>query len=163
MPSPANPKPGRTIDLATYTGEPVPNEIDADPSPGYVKLFEQGFPKFANLEVTGQPTGRYNCHGFTFGNRRTWIDRPDLPVDIDAILIADRYARVEGDIRVGDLAIYRRNGSIVHSGVVTHVEPLGQERIPSIRSKWGAAYEMLHHPNTLAEPYDVLEYWRLRE
>lgn len=87
------------------------------------------------------PSPGYNCHGLTFGSRRTGINEPS---EILRILKEDGY-RSLGDsekIYPGDIAIYIQDGEITHSGIVVWVPG----KTPLILSKWGRYHEAIHKP-----------------
>jgi hypothetical protein len=140
----------RQLALEACDGWPIPNAIDADPSPGYVALAERS----ANAKIIlaaarrlGPPTGRYNCHGLVFASRRTNIPPAQMPdaVDIDALLGHDRYAQVAPPPQVGDLVVYRGPTGIEHTGFVCRVDTLSSVGISSavpivfVWSMWGGA------------------------
>lgn len=101
----------------------------------------------------------YNCHGLTFGARRTWIERPS---QVQSILDEDGYKRITTRPVTGDVAIYRNpsSGDIEHSGIVIAVEagPFGKVKV---LSKWGSSHEVIHE--TGDSPYDAgrIEYYRI--
>lgn len=84
------------------------------------------------------PCNTYNCHGLTFGSRRTWIGGVD---DIENILVEDDYKIVPfAEVMAGDIAIYRKDGAIDHSGIVVSKESL----TVMVLSKWGNLHEVVH-------------------
>jgi hypothetical protein len=163
-----NPSPGRSIVVQTYDGQDVPNSIDLDPSPQVVEFtkFSQrrGNLVLAGARLVGPPTGRYNCHGLVFANRRSNIPPADLSrsVSIDELLARDHYQKVAKP-QLGDVVIYRtRSGSVEHTGIVSRIETVGDTEKEFVWSKWGALEECEHL--ALACPYADcdLEYWRLK-
>jgi hypothetical protein len=87
------------------------------------------------------PCNTFNCHGLTFGSRRTWIDRT---ADIQNILNDDDYIEIDrSKVKPGDIAIFRKNGEIDHSGIVVEVVEM---RGPRILSKWASLHEVVHFP-----------------
>jgi hypothetical protein len=92
------------------------------------------------------PSRKYNCHGLTFGARRTFIR---FATEIAKILDDDDYEQVAlDDVLPGDAAVYYENGDAEHSGIVMRIEvrqvmglPL---RIPWILSKWAVNHEVIH-------------------
>lgn len=102
------------------------------------------------------PSRVYNCHGLSFGSRRTWIHDPK---EIAKILADDDYEIVPFDqVMPGDIAVYYVNGDAEHSGVVIKVEPL---QPPMILSKWGFLHEVVHKVANC--PYDArqVRYYRI--
>jgi hypothetical protein len=84
----------------------------------------------------------YNCHGLTFGSRRTQVDW--TPATINMILKEDDFEEVpDRDVRVGNVVIYYGDdGKPEHSGIV-----VGKQRefdVPLIWSKWGKGQEVVH-------------------
>jgi hypothetical protein len=157
----------RSLALQAFDGWDIPNGIDPPPSAGYLEQARRGANrlKYPTARLLIQPTGRYNCHGQVFGNRRTNIPPAQVPdaVDVDELLGKDGYRRIDGDPDVGDLVVYRAaNGAIDHAGIVVRlekVEPTSKVRIPYIWSTWGGMGEYEHH--VAHTPYgDQVEYWR---
>ncbi len=63
----------------------------------------------------------YNCHGFTFGDKKFWINNP-------AQILKDEYKKVEkSEVKVGSVVVWRDNksGDIEHSAVVSKVDEKG--------------------------------------
>jgi hypothetical protein len=90
------------------------------------------------LERCGPLNPAANCHGWVFARGQFGIhDR-----DVATILEEHRYERVSQPAS-GDLAIYRVDGVIVHSGIV-HVSVPRREIV--IRSKWGPFGVFFHQP-----------------
>lgn len=102
----------------------------------------------------------YNCHGLTFGARRTQITSS---VAIRAMMSQDGYSRIHKHTALpGDIVIYvGENGDLEHSGVV--VTRPTQETLYNMKvlSKWGSAHEVVHDLGDC--PYDStrLEFYRL--
>jgi hypothetical protein len=115
--------------------------------------------KLAYHEATHRDVGpsfRYNCHGLTFAARRTGIDKP---AQIQRILNDDGYRRLDlSEIpSAGDIAIYREDGDIVHSGIVVAIK----NRVPWVLGKWGDCHEVIHA--ALYCPYHkaIVSYYRM--
>ena len=84
----------------------------------------------------------YNCHGLTFGSRRTRI--PDME-SVQMILEDDAYVEITNphDVIPGDIIIYVGNdGDFTHSGIVVEVDRM--LHVPRICSKWGGGPEVVH-------------------
>jgi hypothetical protein len=123
--------------------------------------------RFKKAERVSEACPVYNCHGLTFGSRRTQVTHSVLPIleDDGFDLISEKEARA------GDIVLYSNTrGEVVHSGFVVGRKPveiiLGSEFfIPIIWSKWGKGYEMIH---TVEEcPYiedegGTVTYYRLK-
>ncbi len=113
--------------------------------------------------VTHRPIGpcaTFNCHGLTFGARRTWIDGID---EIETILREDDYKEISlKEVLAGDIAIYRKDKKIEHSGIVVEA-PQTNLGLPKILSKWGNLHEAIHLP--FDGPYADMEvkYYRIEK
>jgi hypothetical protein len=85
-----------------------------------------------------------NCHGWIFTGGQLGIQDPHIP----SILEENGYTVVQSP-REGDLAIYRINDGIKHSGVVRRTQP-GSPIM--VESKWGPFGAFLHpvdaHPGS---------------
>lgn len=164
-----NPNPGRAITLATYDGTPIPNQIDADPAERLIKLVTESLrmQMMMTSKRVGPPTGRYNCHGLVFANRRTNIPPGNSPdsVNIDNLLQRDEYEKVY-EPEVGDVIVYRDvKNEIQHTGIVVSVTAIseGSTKLqPLVWSKWGAMGEYEHRAPV--SPYQDCryEFWRLK-
>src|SRR5205823_6519115 len=77
-----------------------------------------------------------NCHGWVFAGGRYLI----APEEVEGILQDNGY-RPTDPPQPGDLVVYRRDGSYVHSAVVRYVTP-GQPVL--VEGKWGWAGVFLH-------------------
>lgn len=116
------------------------------------------------MKALGPASGRYNCHGLVFASRRTNIDSPDIPVDVQMLLRWDRYRPIDPPPQVGDVAVYAAgNGRVEHTGFVSSVyPPSGSDKTRwKVWSKWGILPEYEHEE--YATPYRDLSvsYWRL--
>lgn len=161
-----NPHPNRSLHIEDYTGKPIENNIDADPSEEAIARSERSISPNRFIEKLVPPTGRYNCHGLVFANRRTNLGGPNSPIDLDDLLQRDRYRRIDARFRpqLGDIVIYRHEstGGIEHSGIVSFIDKIGKEAIVRVWSKWGALGEYEHQVNSCIESdYCNIEYWRL--
>ena len=87
---------------------------------------------------TAPATNSYNCHGYTFTNSARWLSDDQVPT----ILTENGYS-VTTTPSVGDIAVYRFEGSIVHTGVITAVSGT---TITEVHSKWGRAPRYRHAP-----------------
>lgn len=91
----------------------------------------------------------YNCHGLTFGSRRTTIWEREA---IKQILNEDDYIEISrSDVQPGDVMMYvdGKNGDFTHSGIVIN-EIQTFEGVPDsgkslvLISKWGKYKEVIH-------------------
>jgi len=82
------------------------------------------------------PTNHSNCHGWVFANGRFLLS----PDDVETVLTENGYHPTHAP-HPGDLAIYRRDGKIIHSAVVRYVTP----SLPVlVEAKWGVMGVFLH-------------------
>jgi hypothetical protein len=102
------------------------------------------------------PSVGYNCHGLTFGTRRTWIAQA---TEIAKILEDDEYQMVPfKDVLPGDVVIYyAEDGDVEHSGIVVETGDLG----PRILSKWGKAHEIVHYLGHSPFDASMVKYYRM--
>lgn len=104
-----------------------------------------------SVVVLADPTPSYECHGFTFaaGRLRIYGDQVEK-------ILADQgwILRTAGAHQVGDIAIYRKEGVIRHSGVVSAVQ---DGTVTRIQSKWGTAGLYEHDPDDVPEDYGRFE------
>jgi len=145
------------LKLETRCHNQIENEIDRrairagdeELSRDYVKDYPGG----KHRPVS--PSRKYNCHGLTFGSRRTWISRAS---EIAKILKDDEYHSIEiKEVMPGDIVVYFQNGDAEHSGIV-----IESGFVPIVLSKWGPAHEVVHRVNDC--PYDSMQiaYYRIK-
>lgn len=77
-----------------------------------------------------------NCHGWVFTGGRYWLD----PGAVELVLKENGYVDVTAP-RPGDLAIYRGNGSVSHTGVVRYVSDAAPVLV---EGKWGPMGVYVH-------------------
>lgn len=160
-----NPSPGRSLSLQCYSGTFIPNEIDADPSAGYIKLAMDAMRPWFPGRWLVPPTGRYNCHGLSFANRRTNV-RPETspnPLSVQDLLNADGYRLRSTPPIPGDLVVYRSaRGEITHTGIVSRIENNGGISQVMVLSKWGGLGECEHAVRGCFYAENAsIEYWSL--
>jgi hypothetical protein len=123
-------------DIANEFNPARPNDRDVAACKRYRERYPNAIPRTSDLSFG------YNCHGLTFGARRTQIWS-----EIDHILREDGYWEVsKKEAMAGDIAIYQsiESNEIEHSGIVVEVEKdplLG----PLVVSKWGNCQELIHY------------------
>lgn len=114
-----------------------------------------------------EPTETYNCHGLTFGSRRTRIYKA---AEIRKILADDGYDEVAPNlVEPGDVIVYyAENGDADHSGIVVDVAKRSDNALmlvptPKVLSKWGSCHEVVHFFNDC--PYSLLtvRYFRMKK
>lgn len=115
----------------------------------------------ASVERRCDPTPLYNCHGLTFGARRTGIfDSKTL----QQILTEDHYVQIPQDeVLEGDIIMYfdELSGDFEHSGIVVSRPRPETLNIPFICSKWGKYAEVLHMANNCPYNFGNVKYYRL--
>jgi hypothetical protein len=157
--------PDRSIVIQTRRGREIPN-LQRDEAPAHILAAAEAQAReatgigFSQCTRRREPTTAYNCHGFTFGLRRTAI------VDERAIALVlddDGFTEVtQADARPGDVALYYdESGMVSHTGVVVQVERLGRHRHIMVLSKWGNAGEYIHEAATC--PYATCRLRFVRE
>lgn len=112
----------------------------------------------AGAERVNEACPVYNCHGLTFGSRRTQVDASEAT--IQTILQDDGFEEVhEKFVKAGDVVVYYGDfGQVLHSGVVVQIGEFG---IPKIWSKWGKGYEWLHPLAACPYGSSKFRYYRL--
>src|SRR6266481_7803002 len=110
------------LDLSTRRLRHIRNEMNREPPLAGARLqieqMKRDFKTAIHRDEVG-PCNTFNCHGLTFGSRRTWIHRP---ADVQKILDDDDYIEIDKTkVKPGDIAIFRKNGEIDHSGIVVQV------------------------------------------
>jgi hypothetical protein len=141
----------RNLLLETREKNPIQNISDHSPlgidftAKANALINQYPPPRFLHRPLP--PTTVYNCHGLTFGSRRTQIVQAN---EVRRILNEDNYSEVTvKTVLPGDVAVYFDEfGDIHHSGIVTHVNVILDEiRVPYVLGKWGVAHEVIHPYN----------------
>ncbi len=154
-----------SLPLATKQGTDIPNEQRIERAPESLRAAVELFRSERPDAILRSITNTYNCVGFVFASRRTWIDPEHLPM----ILQEDEYKRVLTieETQPGDLVIYRNDArDIVHIGVILEVRPVLERAAREIRvlSKWGGDGEYIHAPEDVHyELGQPSEYWTERK
>lgn len=138
----------------------IDNVQEYELTPFYLQQVKEFNKRYAGRAIfVNDASPIYNCHGFTFGSRRSAICNSE---DVRKILNEDDYKKIDdmNDIRVGDIITYSgHKGNIEHSGLVIG----NKEGLPLILSKWGYGREVVHLFNQC--PYfpecPVVEYFRI--
>ena len=157
-----NSKQHKKIILHTSLGNEIDNYQIEELTQFEINLFDKYKPNdWLGCQFKGNPTPKYNCHGFTFASRRTNIDQTS---DIRKILVDDCYVRIiQTEVMIGDLVLYvdDNGGDIEHTGMVVQTGKDGILFEIVILSKWGKYKEVIHQVNNC--PYFKncnLEFWR---
>jgi hypothetical protein len=111
--------------------------------------------------LRSNPNPRYNCHGLTFGSRRTAILEDS---EVTHILQQDGYRVIPlSAVLPGDIAIYyAEDGTIDHSAVVVS-KPDAITHIPFVYGKWGVIGPEVFHLATEGPDYAIsdIRYYRI--
>lgn len=116
----------------------------------------------ATVERRSNPTPIYNCHGLTFGSRRTGIFESKT---ISQILSEDGYVQVpQAEVMEGDIIIYfdQESGDFEHSGIVVLRPKVENLHVPLVCSKWGKYAEVIHLGNNCPYNFGTVRYYRGR-
>jgi len=155
-------KPGeryqKKIIIQTRKGTPISNVQEFNLPPYYLHLVEEYNKRYSEPFVTfvNNASPIYNCHGLTFGSRRSMIWDSQ---EIAKIIKEDDYAMVDNmnDVREGDVIVYYGDdGDAEHSGLV-----IGKiSRFPLILSKWGSGREAVHMFSQCPYKIDNVKFFR---
>lgn len=164
--------PDTSIKLCTRAGNPIDNTQTWQHSKFEWNQLGEDLKRFKNATPLGDPSEAcpvYNCHGLTFGSRRTQVGNAVLPILADD---GFEILKSEKDVRTGDVVIYSdRRGEVVHSGFIVFSKEIEivfgtTTVIPMVWSKWGKAQEFLHAIEDcpfIGEEGTQITYYRLRK
>jgi hypothetical protein len=95
------------------------------------------------------PTIGLDCHGYSLKNDQVGIFGDNVPT----ILTDQGYKLIGagGMAAVGDIVVYKKNGSITHTGVVNAVNGAGT--VTQVKSRWGSLGTYTHAINTVPSSY----------
>ncbi len=131
-----------SISTATRRNRQIENEICWEPAiAGELLQVQDEMQKWKNCihRADVGPCRTFNCHGLTFASRRTSIHDSSV---IQMILDDDGYEQVDlKAVKAGDVATFRSEGNIDHSGIVVEVDDFKR---PRILSKWAFLHEVIH-------------------
>ena len=100
--------------------------------------------EFPDVELRGEPTLTFNCHGFAYAAAHAWFNSPRK-------FQLDDYTLIEfEDVREGDIVSYFSDHTLMHSAIVEEVT--GGE-ITKLRSKWGMRATVLHRLDEVPADY----------
>ena len=157
---PSGPARGKIV-IQTRTGRDIFNaqsfEISASEEGGF-KYYRQ---KYSRAIFRSGVVPVYNCHGLTFGSRRSGI--PDTS-EVNHILHDDKYDNVQlADVLPGDIILYisAEDNDIEHSGMVIS-KPEEPFYVPWVLSKWGRGAEVIHWANHCPYDFSLAKYYRIR-
>jgi hypothetical protein len=156
------------IELRTRAGNPIDNVQVWEHSRFEWHLLGELLGRFANAECVSEACPVYNCHGLTFGSRRTQVTDVVYPIlDDDGFDILPS----EKDVRPGDIVVYcSARGEVIHSGFIVwrksvELVPGTKSVIPMVWSKWGKGHERLHEIGEcpyLEDEGNYTRYYRLK-
>jgi len=132
------------LNLHTRCENQIVNEINREPiRPGDLLAAQDYRARYPyEQHRPTSPSRKYNCHGLSFANRRTWIKDAS---EIAKIVAEDDYVVVDvQDVLPGDIAVYYKDGDAEHSGIVVGLHKVQHLNVPVILSKWGACHEVIH-------------------
>ena len=120
--------------------------------------YQTDFPKCIHRMDTITIT--FNCHGLTFGSRRTQIR---FTSEVSKIIAEDGYSKIErlSEVAPGDVVLWVSEfGDYEHSGIVINIMDT-QPPVPIAISKWGRCQEVIHPVNS--SPYGGrTEFYRIK-
>lgn len=99
----------------------------------------RGAPFHDQLIRRGGPTNHSNCHGWVFTGGKFLLS----PDDVEMILKENGYHETP-EPRSGDLAVYRKDGTIAHTAIVCYV---AEGRPVLVEGKWGVMGVFQHPAN----------------
>ncbi|MBU0638796.1 MAG: hypothetical protein KKB50_08025 [Planctomycetes bacterium] len=150
-------KPKETVYL-TDKGRRVETLKDGNRSPDLTQAEADAVLTLLGLKdkftQTGPPTDSYNCHGWTLTGGARWIGNSQVQKVLDDNGYKQRAA---GKVKVGDLVVYRKDGKITHTGIVTKVDAGGNAT--EIESKWGRVGRGTHKPGDVHPSYGTTKYY----
>lgn len=153
-----------SIVLQTSKGTDIKNEIYQDePYFPIKKNDEYHKTRYSEAIYRRRGTRKYNCHGLTFANRRTWIANPD---DIFIILKDDEYRKISlNKVVTGDIIVYYKENriEISHTGIVISVGTFNDMPVPFILSKWAYCGEFIHRYTDCPYFKKKIEFWTDRK
>lgn len=158
-----NLSPRRQINTETTVGNPIGNDQCGEFANTFrfeARSWDRRYSGPGFL-VRGEPSPLYNCHGLTFGSRRTRIWDTE---ELRKILREDDYIEVDRlNALPGDVLLYlAMDGDIEHSAVVLSRPAESDFGIPLVLSKWGHYKELIHVASRCPYDYQHAKYYRLR-
>ncbi len=134
------------------SGNPGATDLTAAEARDAINGVQAGL--YAKLTPIKDPTWSYDCHGYTFTDGDKWINNNQ----VQKILNDNGYKEhAAGKVVVGDIVVYRKDGGITHSGIVTAVDKTGNAT--TIRSKWGELGLYDHAPGDVLPYYGTTTYY----
>jgi len=135
---------GGEIQLATRKNRPIRNKRRFEQHPARLQAAKRIVLDNHETARLRSLTGLYNCMGMLFAARRTWID----PDELQMILEDDNYHKLNynGEVKIGDIIVYKEGDDITHVGMVSEVKPELQNgnTVIYVLSQWGQDGEYFH-------------------
>ena len=151
----------KRLALQTFEGNNIDNEQFDCIAMSELNLGKSYEKAYSNAIFKGVPTPVYNCHGFTFGSRRTGIFEE---AEIEKILKDDKYVEIKDEKQVlpGDVILYYKDGELTHSGLVIQ-STFRVNDLPEIivLSKWSKFKEVIHNANYSPYSDGIKKYRRI--
>lgn len=147
------------IIIQTRKGTNISNVQEYDLPPSCLREVEELNRRYREpfVSFVNNASPIYNCHGLTFGSRRSRIWDSQ---EIVKIIKEDDYAMVDNmnDVREGDVIVYYGDdGDVEHSGLV-----IGKRSgFPLILSKWGSGREAVHLFSQCPYKVDNVKFFRI--
>lgn len=146
--------------MDTAAGDPIDNEQLEEISYQELTQYQLIRRKYPRADERSRPNPQYNCHGMTFGSRRTGVFEDE---EITKILSHDEYLEIPAtDVKHGDVILYfGQSGDVQHSGFVVS-GPMGLVlSVPYVVSKWGKGGQYVHIANDCPYPYSNVKFYRI--
>lgn len=103
-------------------------------------------------------TTKFNCHSYAWYRAKTW--NPYWIIDYPPFLADSSCKSVSfSSVKVNDIAVYKKNGQIIHSAVVYNKS--GSQL--TIKSKFGQAGLYTHGLSSVPYDYDTISYYRYHD
>jgi len=152
---------GRKLQMHTAQANQIDNEQLEEISVcerNQFPLFESRY-SFGS-EICAEPNPRFNCHGMTFGSRRTGIFDSEV---LAKVLREDGYEEIPTErVKPGDVIVYyNRDGDCEHSGLVVESPRPETLNVPKVRSKWAKYRELIHVGNQCPYSFEDVRYYRV--
>lgn len=126
------------------------NHAMGDLSPGQLMHAKEIAKPWPLVKKRRDASTCFNCHGLTFGGRRTWISGS---TEVARCLSDDRWHEVlPADSIPGDIVVYFDDaGDASHSGIIVDFNHM--MNLPVVCSKWGWAGEFIHLVSEVPKAY----------
>ena len=150
-----------SIAIQTRTGWDIPNSQSFDVTPWIENQLQELKRKYPNAVFRTKAIPVFNCHGLTFGARRTTISETSA---VQRILKDDCYEEVPQEkVEPGDVILYvsSEDNDVEHSGIIIE-PPSAPLFVPKVWSKWGIGAEVVHWANNCPYDFSQARYYRIQ-